>query len=403
MLEHYSTNAQIVAAGEHYLYGNYGRIPLSLERGEGCYVFDKDGNRYLDFVGGIAVNGLGHGHPAVVGALQERMQTILHCSNYFYNEPSVQLAKLIVENTCFDKVLFVNSGAEANEALIKLARKYAKDHGHPERHTVMTMRHSFHGRTLATCAATGQDKIQAGFEPMPPGFVYAQFNDLASVQANLSDDVCAILVEPVQGEGGVLPATQEFLQGLRQLCDQHGILLLFDEVQVGAGRCGTLFAYQHYGVEPDAISMAKALGSGVPIGGIAVRGDATQTFQPGNHGTTFGGNPLATAVGAATIDTMLNGGVLDNCRQMGEYMRQQLSEVGEKYASVDTVRGLGLLNGMVLTKDGAPIVEHCRANHVLINCTAGSVLRFVPPLIVTKQEIDLVVAAVDRALAELGY
>ena len=403
MIQKLKSNKEVIEMAEKYLYGNHARMPLSVDRGEGCYVWDLDGNKYLDFVGGIAVNGLGHKHPAIVKALQERMDTILHCSNYFYNESAVQLAKLICDNSCFDKVLYANSGAEANEALIKLSRKYQKDHGHPERFTVLSMEMSFHGRTLATCAATGQDKIQKGFEPMPEGFKYAKFNDLEDVKSKVTDDVASILVEPVQGEGGVLPAKKEFLEGLRKLCDEKGLLLLFDEVQVGCGRTGKLFAHQVYGVEPDAISMAKELGSGVPIGAIATRGDASTTLTPGTHGSTYAGNPLVTSVALATLDTMINGGVLENCEKMGEYMRKRLEEVAKKHKGVEEVRGLGLINGMVLNKDGHEVVDFCFKKGVLINCTAVSVLRFVPPIIATEKEIDEVVNTVDEALTACGF
>ena len=403
MIERLKSNAEVKAVGDKYLVGNHARMPISIARGEGVYVWDMDGNKYLDFVGGIAVNGLGHKHPAVMKALQERMDTILHCSNYFYNEPAVLLAQLICENTIFDKVLFSNSGAESNEALIKLARKYQKDHGHPEKYVMLSMEKSFHGRTLATCAMTGQDKIQIGFEPMPDGFKYAKFNDIEDVKAKCTDDVAAIIVEPVQGEGGVLPAEKSFLEGLRQLCDEKGVLLFFDEVQVGCGRTGNLFAYQTYGVEPDAISMAKELGSGVPIGGICTRGECSMTFTPGTHGSTYAGNPLVTSVALATLDTMINGGLLEHCREMGEYFRERLNEIAGRHSGVECVRGLGMINGMVLKKDGHDVVDKLFEQGILINCTAVTVLRFIPPLIADKAEIDIVCDAVDKALTECGY
>lgn len=407
MIQRYQTNAEVIAAGDQYLYGNHIRMPLSIERGEGAYVFDKDGNRYLDFIGGIAVNGLGHCHPAIVKCLEERAHTILHCSNYFYNEPAVQTARLIVENSCFDKVLFANSGAEANEGQIKLARKYAKDHGHPERFVVITMKESFHGRTLATCTATGQYPVHRYFEPLPDGFRYAEFNNLDSVKAIMDEYVCAILTEPVQGEGGVRPASREFLQGLRELCDEKGILLMFDEVQVGSGRTGKLFAHQYYGVEPDTCSMAKALGSGVPIAAVCAKGKAAKVLTPGTHGSTFAGGPLACALAATTLDVMLNEGVLDNCAEMGEYFRQQAHEVIEKHHpnAIQEIRGLGLIDGIQLKHpSGQPVVDLCfQDSKVLINNTAGNVLRFIPPLIVGKEEIDIVIKAVDDAMTKLGW
>ena len=407
MIEQFKTNAEVIENGDKYLYGNHIRIPLSLESGKGAWVFDKDGNRYLDFIGGIAVNGLGHCHPRIQACLRERAETILHCSNYFYNEPAVQTAKMIVENSCFDKVLFANSGAEANEGQIKLARKYAKDHGHPERFVIITMKNSFHGRTLATATATGQYGVHRYFEPLPDGFRYAEFNNLESVKALVDEYTCAILTEPVQGEGGVRPATKEFLQGLRELCDEKGILLMFDEVQVGSGRTGRLFAHQHYGVEPDTCSMAKALGSGVPIAAVCARGEATKVLVPGTHGSTFAGGPLACALAMTTLDVMLNEGVLDNCQKMGEYFRRRAHEVIEAKhpGTVDEIRGLGLINGIQLTKEnGQPVVDLClQDSKVLINNTNGNVLRFIPPLIVNEEEIDIVIDAVDKAMAKLGW
>lgn len=319
----------------------------------------------------------------------------------------VQAAKQLVENSCFDKVLFTNSGAECNEGQIMLARKYAKDHGHPERFTVITMKNSYHGRTLATCTATGQYSVHRYFEPLPDGFRYAELNDLDSVKALMDEYVCAVLVEPIQGHGGVRTATGKFLQGLRQLCDEKGILLMFDEVQVGCGRTGKLFAYQNYGVEPDTCAIAKALGSGVPIGAICTRGEASHTLVPGTYGSTFGGGPLACALAMTTLDVMINGGVIDHCAEMGEYFRGQLHEVLEKRHphTVKEIRGMGLIIGMELNQpSGQPLVDRClQDSKVLINNTAGNVLRFVPPLVVNTEEIDIVIQAMDRAMTKLGW
>lgn len=408
MIQRFKSNAEAIAAADKYLYGNHARMPIVMDRGEGTYVFDLDGNKYLDFVGGIAVNGLGHCHPAIVKALKERAETMLHCSNYYYNEPAIQTCKLIVENSCFEKVMFANSGAEANEGQIKLARKYAVDHGHPERYVVISMIKSFHGRTLATATATGQEIVHnpKWFSPLPEGFRYAEFNNLESVKEQMGDDVCAILTEPVQGEGGVRPATKEFLQGLRDLCDEKGILLMFDEVQVGSGRTGKLFAHQNFGVEPDTCSMAKALGSGVPIGAVCARGDAAKTLTPGTHGSTFAGGPLACGLAAATLDTMINGGVMDNAAKVGEHFRAELRKLAEKHPSLITeVRGLGMINGAELVNNevGPQIVQKCFEKKVLINCTAGNVLRFIPPLTASEEEVDIVVKALDEAMTELGF
>ena len=406
MIKKFQSNAEAIAAADQYLYGNHARMPIVMDKGDGCWVWDLDGHKYLDFVGGIAVNGLGHNHPAVVKALVDHA-SMLHCSNYYYNPSAIQVCKMIVENSCFEKVLFANSGAGANEGQIKLARKYAVDHGHPERYVVISMLKSFHGRTLATATATGQEIVHnpKWYSPLPEGFRYAEFNNLESVKEQLDDKVCAILTEPVQGEGGVRPATQEFLQGLRDICDERGILLMFDEVQVGSGRTGKLFAHQNYGVEPDTCSMAKALGSGVPIGAICARGEAAQTLVPGTHGSTFAGGPLACGLAAATLDTMLNEGVMDNAVKVGEHFRAELRKMAEKHpGAVKEVRGLGMINGVELTdlEVGPKIVDKCFEQDVLINCTAGNVLRFIPPLIATEAECDIVVAAVDKALTELG-
>ena len=402
MIEKFKSNAEAIATADKYLYGNHARMPIVMDRGEGCWVWDLDNNKYLDFVGGIAVNGLGHHHPAIVEAL-DRAKDMMHCSNYYYNEPAVQVCKLICENSCFEKVLFANSGAEANEGQIKLARKYAVDHGHPERYVVISMLKSFHGRTLATATATGQEIVHnpKWFSPLPEGFRYAEFNNLESVKEQMGDDVCAILTEPVQGEGGVRPASKEFLQGLRDLCDEKGILLMFDEVQVGSGRTGKLFAHQNYGVEPDTCSMAKALGSGVPIGAVCARGDAAKTLTPGTHGSTFAGGPLACGLAEATLDTMINGGVMENAVKVGEYFRAELRKLQEKHAIITEVRGMGMINGAELANNeiGPQIVNKCFEKKVLINCTAGNVLRFIPPLIATEAEIDVVVKALGRGNA----
>lgn len=406
-IEKLNSNAEVKEVGDKYLYGNHVRYPIALDHGKGVRVWDKDGNEYLDFLGGIAVNGLGYAHPAVVDALVHSAETITHCTNYFYNEPAVLLAKMLVENSCFDRVLYANSGAEANEALIKLARKYQKDHGHPERYKVLTFYKCFHGRTMATLTATAQRPVQQYFEPLVDGFVYADLNDIESVKKAIQlDQVAAILVEPVQGEGGVNPCKKEFLQQLRDLCDEKGMLLLYDEVQSGMGRLGTLFAYQAFGVEPDAVSMAKALGSGVPIGAIAAKGDAAETLTPGTHGSTFAGNPLVTSVALATVDQFVNHGVLENCQKSGEYLREKLNEIVDKHPKACSVRGMGLLDGLVLEEgmDGHVITDKMLVEkHVIVNCTAGNVLRFIPSLIVTTDDIDEMIQALDETMTELGF
>ena len=401
MIEKFKTNAEVIENGDKYLYGNHVRMPLSIERGEGAYVFDKDGNKYLDFIGGIAVNGLGHCHPAIVKCLEERAHTILHCSNYFYNEPAVQTAKLIVENSCFDKVLFANSGAEANEGQIKLARKYAKDHGHPERFVVITMKNSFHGRTLATCTATGQYAVHRYFEPLPSGFRYAEFNNLQAFKdAYVPGKTCAIMFEPVQGEGGVWPADEDFIKGIRAFCDEKGILLLLDEVQAGWGRCGDFMCYMTYGIKPDVVSMAKAMGGGMPIGGIACTDRVATAFGPGTHGSTYAGHPVSCAASLAVLRELKAGKWPENAKKVGDYFAAELA----KMPHVTAVRHRGLFVGVVL-EDGINSVEvkrHCIKNHFLVTAIGTNIIRMVPPLTIRAVDCDEAVARLSKSINEVA-
>ncbi|MCR4962665.1 MAG: aspartate aminotransferase family protein [Firmicutes bacterium] len=395
-------NQQIMGLGQQYLMPTYNRLPIALVKGEGAYVYDADGNKYLDFVAGVAVNALGHCYPAVVQAVREQAEKLLHCSNLYWIEPQVKLAQMLVENSCFDKAFFCNSGAEANEAAIKLSRKYAKKNGFAQRYQILSMRNSFHGRTLATLTATGQDKCHAGFDPLPEGFAYAPFNDLAAVTAAVNDKTAAILLEPIQGEGGVLPAERQFLQGLRQLCDEKNILLIFDEVQVGCGRTGSLFAYQQFGVEPDAITLAKALAGGLAIGALLVK-EKANVFVPGEHASTFGGNALATAAGCAAIGAMLEKDIPGQAKKTGAYFQKRLQELCDRFDSLQQVRGMGLLLGVCCDKPAAAVVAKCVEKGLLINCTAGTVLRFVPPLIIGEAEVDQCIDILEAALTECGF
>ncbi|MEG1998226.1 MAG: aspartate aminotransferase family protein, partial [Clostridiales bacterium] len=373
--------------GRQYVMNTYGRLPIAIVAGKGAYVYDADGKEYLDFVAGVAVNSLGHCYPPVVKAVQEQAAKLIHCSNLYWIEPQIKLAKLLVENSCFDQAFFCNSGAEANEGAIKLARKYAKTQGYDQRYEVISMINSFHGRTLATLTASGQEKMHKGFEPLPSGFKYAPFNDLAAVAAAIDQHTAAILVEPVQGEGGVLPANPQFMRGLRQLCDAHDLLLIFDEVQVGCGRTGSLFAYQQYGVEPDVITLAKALAGGLAVGAILAK-ERAAVFVPGEHASTFGGNALAMAAGCAAISAMLEQDIPGRAKVLGNYFRQKLEALVVEFSGVQQVRGMGLLLGLNCTRPGAAVVDKCLEKGLLINCTAGTVLRFVPPLIITEAEVD---------------
>jgi acetylornithine/N-succinyldiaminopimelate aminotransferase len=385
-----------------YLMNTYARWPVSIVRGRGCKVYDLEGREYLDFVAGIAVNTLGYGHPDVVEAIQKQARLLLHASNLYYTEPQVRLAELLVRHSFADKVFFGNSGAEANEAAIKLARAYAHRHHGPDRYEIITMRNSFHGRTLATLTATGQEKVQQGFEPLPAGFTYVPFNDLGAVEAAVTDRTAAVLLEPVQGEGGVRVADRAYLAGLRELCRARDLLLIFDEVQTGMGRTGTLWAYEQLGVQPDIMTLAKGLGGGLPIGACLATDRVAEAFTPGSHASTFGGNPLACTAALAVLRVLLEGRVLAHAREMGEYLAKGLQDCRDRVSTVKEVRGLGLLQGMELTIEGKPVVADCLARGVLINCTMDRVLRFVPPLIVSQPEIDRLLTLLPRVLAKPG-
>jgi acetylornithine/N-succinyldiaminopimelate aminotransferase len=373
-----------------YIMNTYSRFPIVLRKGRGMKVWGSDGKEYLDFVSGVAVNILGHCHPKVVVAVQKQVQRLIHVSNYYHIEPQIKLAKLLVENSFADKVFFCNSGAEANEAAIKLARKYSKEHVHPKVFEIIAAKNSFHGRTLATLTATGQEKFQKGFEPLVPGFKHVPFNDLPALSKAVSKNTCALLLEPIQAEGGVILPDENYFKAVRDFCNEHDLLLILDEVQTGMGRTGKLFAHEHYGITPDIMTIAKGLGGGVPIGAMLATERVASSFQPGNHATTFGGNPLVCAAAVATLETLLEDGfILDQCNRMSTYLMKGLYQLKEEFPSLITeIRGKGLLIGMALTKDGDPIVRECLEKGVLINCTAGNVLRFIPPLIVQQKEIN---------------
>ena len=391
---------EIMELGDQYLMRNVGRIPLAPVKGEGARLWDADGREYLDFVSGIAVNSLGHCHPAVVEAICRQAGTLIHCSNLYYIEQQARLARLLAENSALDKAFFCNSGAEANEAAIKLARKYAKLTRGAEKFEIITALHSFHGRTLATVTATGQPKYHKGFEPLPGGFKYAPFNDLAALEQLIGPATCAVLLEPVQGEGGVNVATRHYLEGVQMLCREHGALLIFDEVQTGLGRTGRFLAHHHFGVKPDILTLAKALGGGFPIGAMLAREDVAGAFQPGDHASTFGGNPLACAAALAAMEEILLGGVLENAASTGAYLYDKLKTLGGKYPCVREVRGLGLLLGLELGLEGKEIVNGCQEKGLLINCVNNNVLRFIPPLTVTRGDVDRAQAILGQVMVE---
>ncbi len=386
-----------------YIMNTYTRYPVVLRKGRGMKVWSSDGKEYLDFVGGVAVNILGHCHPRVVVAIQKQAQRLIHVSNYYYIEPQIKLAKLLVEHSFADKVFFCNSGAEAIEAAIKLARKYAKEQVHPNRFEIIAAKNSFHGRTLAAITASGQEKFQKGFEPLVPGFKHVPFNDIQAMREAITEETCAILLEPIQGEGGVRVADPNYLKEVRDLCNEQNILLILDEVQTGMGRTGKLFAHEHFGITPDIMAIAKGLGGGVPIGAMLATDKVASGFQPGNHASTFGGNPLVCAAGVATLETILEDGfILDQCNRMSAYFIGRLEQLKIKFpALVKEVRGRGLLLGMELTTEGDPIVRACLEKGFLINCAAGTVLRFIPPLIVQRKDIDQLVDALHGIFSKL--
>ena len=391
----------LMMLSEKYVANTYARFPILLVRGKGTRVWDLDGKEYLDFVSGLAVCNLGHCHPKVVKAIQDQAEKLIHVSNFYYIEPQIQLASLLCKHSFADKVFFCNSGAEANEGAMKLARKYAKEKMGEDRYEIITMERSFHGRTLATLTATAQEKFHKGYEPLMPGFKYVPFSDIGAVKNAIDSKTCAVMLEPIQGEGGVNCPSEGYLKGLREICDEKGLLLIFDEVQVGMGRTGKLFAYEQDGVEPDMLTLAKSLAGGVPIGALLIKKGIADSFKPGDHASTFGGNPLATAAGVAALTTLLEERMLDNCQRMGDYFLAKLEEVKRRFPFVKEVRGKGLILGMELSIDGSSIVHDMLKKNILINCTMGKVLRFLPPLIVTQEEIDRVVKALEEVFQGL--
>lgn len=384
---------------QHYV-KVFARYPIVLSHGEGPYVYDSSGKKYIDFLGGIAVNVLGHAHPKLVAAITRQAGRLIHCSNLYYTEEQVSLAAKLAAVSGMDRVFFGNSGAEANEGAIKLARKYGKTVG-AAKVEIISAYESFHGRTLAALMATGQPKYHKGYEPLPGGFKHVQYNNLEELKNLMSSErTCAVLLEPIQGEGGINMPAPGYLEAVRELCNQTGALLIFDEIQTGMGRTGSMFAYQAFGVKPDIATVAKGLGGGVPIGAFMTTDKIAAAFAPGDHGTTFGGNPLACAAGNAVLDSIAEEKLLANATAMGEYLAAQLTELKSKYPQwIIEVRGKGLLVGAKLTKPGRDIVNQCLEQGVIINCTAGDVLRFVPPLNINTGHIDEVMAALDGVLA----
>ena len=390
---------QLMEWSDKHLMAFTKRYPVALVRGDGVRVWDSDGREYLDFTGGIAVTALGHSHPKVVGTIREQAATLLHVSNYFHIPQQIHLARLLCAHSFADRVFFSNSGAEANETAIKLARKWAKEHGSSDRGDIISMRGGFHGRTLATVTATAQEKYHHGFEPLPGGFKYVAFNDLKAVERAIDSRTAGILVEPLQGEGGVVVPDDGYLPGLRKLCDEAGVLLILDEIQTGMGRTGRLWCYEHAGVTPDIMTLAKALANGVPIGATLATEDVAQAFTPGSHGSTFGGNPFATAVGITVFSTLVEERLAERAARTGRLLRDRLLAVQRRHpGKVKEVRGKGLLIGVDLVPGVAAVVTACRERGLLVLTAGDNVMRLAPPLIVDEESVGRAVEIIDRAL-----
>jgi acetylornithine/N-succinyldiaminopimelate aminotransferase len=396
-------SAQWIEKSDKYIMRTYGRFPLVPVKGEGCYLWDAEGKRYLDFLAGVAVNNLGHCHPAVVAALCKQAGELIHCSNYYQIPQQIELAELLCSVSFASKAFFCNSGAEANEAAIKLARKYSREKFGPDRYEIITALASFHGRTMATVSATGQEKVQKFFDPLLHGFRHVPFNDAAALKAAISPVTCAVMLEPIQGEGGVVIPDAEYLREVREICNEHGLILIFDEVQVGMGRTGKMFAHEHFGIVPDIMTLAKALAGGAPIGTMLATDELATAFTPGTHGSTFGGNPLVCAAAVATVRAILEEGILNHCEEIGEYLVGELEALMKKFPTIiSQVRGIGLMIGVELSIPGAEIVKKALERGLLLNCAQEKVLRFVPPLIVGKKEVDEMLVILTGILEELA-
>lgn len=388
-----------MTSSQDRIMNTYARFPVTLQKGSGIFVYDSEGKEYMDFGAGISVNNLGHCHPAVVAAIKNQAETMIHCSNLYWSEPQYDVAAYLTKYSGLDRVFFCNSGAEANEGAIKLARKYLYDKGEGDKYEIVTMRQSFHGRTLATLTATGQDKVKTGFAPLPAGFTYAPFNDIEALKAALTDHTCGVMLEPIQAEGGVYPADPGYLKAVAALCAEKGLLLIFDEVQCGMGRCGTMFACTQYGVTPDIMTTAKALGGGLPLGAVVAKEEVAASFGPGSHGSTFGANPVATAAAAAVFRTMEEEGILDNVQSVGAYFKAELEKLKEDFPDlVSAVRGKGLLLGLEVPGKAAGIVHYCLEHGLLVLSAGPDVVRFLPPLTITAKDATFALKIVKKAL-----
>jgi acetylornithine/N-succinyldiaminopimelate aminotransferase len=395
------SNQELIKLTNKHVAKNYGRYPIGLVRGKGMVVWDASGKKYIDFVAGLAVDNLGHCPPSVVDAIRKQSGKLLHVSNLYHIEPQSQLAAELTRLTFANKFFFCNSGTEANEAAIKLARRWFYDKGQPKRFEIITMNDSFHGRTMASLSATAQKKIHVGFKPLLPGFKYVPFNDITALKKAVTKKTCAVLIEPIQGEGGVNPAQKTYLKTLRKICNEKGILLIFDEIQTGFGRTGPLFAYERYKIKPDIITLAKALGGGIAIGAMGSTNKIIQSFSPGTHGATFGGNPLACAASLASLKTLTKKGFLQKASSQGDYFVKQLHYLKENFSVILEVRGAGLMLAIELNQPGAKIVTACMKEGLLINCIQQNTIRFLPPLIITRKEIDLLIKTLSKIFTKI--
>ena len=392
-------SSSIIDTADRVLATTYQRFPVVFTRGNGCALYDETGKKYIDFIAGIAVCGLGHAHPRIARVIAEQAATLIHTSNLYYTVPQVKLADWLTGHSFADRVFFANSGAEANEAAIKLARKYFKDQSQPQRFRMIAMERSFHGRTLATLSATGQAKIRKGFAPVLEGFDFVPFNDIVALQAAMGPDIAAVLMEPIQGEGGIRVPGKDYLSAVRHLCDESGTLLIFDEIQTGMGRTGRLFAYEHFGITPDIMTLAKALGNGLPIGAMLAKEAVASAFKPGTHASTFGGTPLVTAAALEVVRIIEEEDIISKSREIGDYFKEQLEKIKARHDEIVDIRGMGLLLGLKLKMEVAPVVQACLANGFLVNGVQEKILRFAPPLIITRAEIDALMNCLDEIFA----
>lgn len=391
-------NKDIVGKNNKYMMNTYRSFPIALKEGKGVYVWDVEGKKYLDFVSGIAVNVLGYGDKEYIEAIKNQLEKIHHCSNLYLTEAGVELAKTLVENSAFDRVFFCNSGTEAMESAIKLSKKYGYENKGENANEIISMKSSFHGRSLGSLTATGQSKYHEGFGPLLPGIKYAEYNNLKSLENLITENTCGIILEVIQGEGGIYPIEKEYLKSVREICNRKDIALIFDEVQTGIGRTGKLFAYENYGISPDIIALAKGLGGGVPIGAIMAKEKFANAFNPGDHASTFGGNPMAATAGKHILDRLLNDEVLKNAKENGEYLRNKLEELKDKYPFIKEIRGIGLMQGMEVSIDTKEIIGNSLENGLLLVGAGENVIRFVPPLIITKEEIDEAIKILTKSL-----